>query len=328
MGKLIYFYNIGIYKNNELTKVKFIDFIDDINQNIWKNQVRKIEDEIVAIFPMYFNERYKDKRIIPFGKFRLDYKPFTGQIESPQYKEIKEQVLEMVTLVYDARYETIAMDFNIYGAKKKLIEQYFTSFLPQLDNDIWEVRMQEIIATFDQEELKDSNQIRDIEIALNFSKSQERYVKDGITVRNRYLTTCFENLKEMSDYSSANIVRLEIGAIENKKSSINKEVLMFILSALNLESDFIENVKIRYRNNKQKIDTVDLKNINKILKIRILDNILDKNPAPEFIGNTVIENFENYSGTLLKSYTEFIKDRGRIYDIPQLFKEPREANRI
>lgn len=31
MGKTVYFYNIGIYKNGDLTKIDFIDFIDEIS---------------------------------------------------------------------------------------------------------------------------------------------------------------------------------------------------------------------------------------------------------------------------------------------------------
>ncbi len=328
MGKTIYFYNIGIYRNNELTNINFINFIDEISQNKWEYQVRKIENEVVAIFPMFFNDSHKDMRIIPFGKFRMNYKPFTGGIESPKYREIKDDVVELVTLVYNSRYKTIAMDFNTYGAKKKLIEHYFTSFLPQSEGEIWEVRMEEVITTFNEDELTNSNQVRDIEICLNFSKSQERYIKNGISIKNDCLLNTFGGLKEISDNCSANIIRLELGALQNKKAAIKKETLLYLLKALNIDSDCIESVKVRYRNNKEKIETIDLKNINTILRTRVLDDVQDRNPAPEFLGNTVIETFESYSGTLLNSYTKFIEDSIEFNDIPYIFKEPRELNKI
>lgn len=328
MGKTIYFYNIGIYRNNELTNINFINFIDKISQNKWEYQVRKIENEVVAIFPMFFNESHKDMRIIPFGKFRMNYKPFTGGIESPSYKEIKEDVVELVTLVYDSKYRTIAMDFNTYGAKKKLIERYFTSFLPQSDGEVWEVRMEEVISIFDEKELMNSEQIRDIEICLDFSKNQEKYIRNGIVIKNNCLLNSFDVLKEISNDCSANIIRLELGALQNRNAAIKKETLIYLLKALNIDSDCIESVKVRYRNNKEKIETIDLKNINTILRIRVLDDVQDKNPAPEFLGNTVIETFENYSGTLLSSYTKFIADRIDFNDMPDIYKEPRELNKI
>lgn len=328
MGKTVYFYNIGIYKNDDLTNLNFIDFIDEISQNKWENQVRKIENEIVAIFPMFFNDMYREMRIIPFGKFRLNYKPFTGGIRSPQYKEISGDVLELVTLVYNSRYNIIAMDFNTYGAKKRIIEEYFNSFLPQKEGEMWKVKMEEVIFTFNEENLKESDQIRDIEITLNFSRNQKEFIKEGITTKNNCLLNSFGILKEVSKDSSANIIRLELGALQNKESTIKKETLMYLLQILNIDADCIENVKIRFRNSKKKIETIDLKNINTILKTRVLDDIEDRNPAPEFLGNAIMESFKNFSGILTKCYAKYKAKMIEVDKMPDLYKEPKDINRI
>ena len=65
MGKTILFYNVGIYKNNELTNLNFIDFIDEISLTKWENRLRKIDNDVVAIFPIIYNDSHKEKRIIP-----------------------------------------------------------------------------------------------------------------------------------------------------------------------------------------------------------------------------------------------------------------------
>lgn len=124
--------------------------------------MRKIENDIVAIFPIIYNDSHKEKRIIPFGKFRLNYKPYTARLTNPKYTEIKDDVVELVTLVYDSAYRTLAMDFNTYGAKKKLIEQYFSSFLPNEENNIWEVRLSEVINDFNEEEYEECKNLMKI----------------------------------------------------------------------------------------------------------------------------------------------------------------------
>lgn len=277
---------------------------------------------------MFFNDTHKEKRIIPFGKFRLDYKPFTGAIKSPSYKEIKEDVVELVTLVYDSKYRTIAMEYNLYGAKKKLIEQYFSSFLPQTENENWEVKMEEIISTFNEKELESTVQIKDIEISINFSKNQKEYIKEGISIKNNCLLNSFGMLENISDDYSANIIRLKIGALQDRKASIKKETLLFFLKTLNIDSDCIEFIRIRYKNSKQEMETVDLKNINTVLKVRVLEDIQDKNPAPEFLGNAIIEIFENHSSLLLNSYIKFMKNSCEINIMPKIFKIPKDINQI
>ena len=73
------------------------------------------------------------------------------------------------------------MDYNTYGAKKKLIEQYFSSFLPNEENNIWEVRLSEVISDFNEKELDNSSQIRSVQITLDLSKNQYDFLKENNT---------------------------------------------------------------------------------------------------------------------------------------------------
>lgn len=329
MGKTISFYNIGIFRNDKLTSIDFIEFIDEISNNEWNKQVRKIDGEILAIYPMYYNEQHKEIRVIPLGKFRQDYKPFTGYIQKPTYDEIKEDVIEMVTLVYNSKYRTIAVDFNTYGAKKKLIEKYFASFLPQNDDERWEVKMEEVIATFDEKELDNSKQIRDIEITLDLSRGSENFMKEHTKIKKHSILNAFTNLKETSDDCQANIIRIELGALKNRDTSIDKAALKLILNTLDISSDVVKSVKIRYKNDKEEYDTIDLKKLETILKIKVLENTKIKNPAPEALGNAIIESFEKLTTILYKSNNKFIEESSKEYAfMPKLVKEPRNINRI
>ncbi len=326
MGKTIFFYNVGIYKNNELTNLNFIDFLDNISLAKWEDRLRKIENDIVAIFPIIYNDSHKEKRIIPFGKFRLNYKPYTGQLTKPKYSEIKDDVVELVTLVYDSAYRTLAMDFNTYGAKKKLIEQYFSSFLPNEENNIWDVRLSEVINDFNEEELNNSSQIRSVQITLDLSKNQYEFLKEN-EENNKCIMNIFENFKETSNEYEANIVRLQFGAFENRKSTMNKQAILMLIKALNMDLDSIKNIKIRYKNNKNKMEDIDLKNVHTVLSVRVLENSNEKNPAPEYLGNTIIDVFENFSGKLINSQIKFFQNCQNV-NMPNIYIEPRDINKI
>ena len=330
MGKTILFYNVGIYKNNELTNLNFIDFIDEISLTEWENRLRKIDNDVVAIFPIIYNDFHKDKRIIPFGKFRLNYKPYTAKLTNPQYKEIKDDVVELVTLVYDSTYRTLAMDYSLYGAKKKLIEQYFSSFLPNEENNIWEIRLSEVINEFDPKELNDSSQIRSVQITLDLSKNQQNFLiqnKEANNEQHKLLLDLFNVMKKTSDDYEANIVRLELGAFGKRDSTMNKQSILMLLQTLNIDIDSIKNIKIRYKEKKQKMEDVDLKNINSVLSVRVLENNKDKNPAPEYLGNTIIDIWENCSGRLIKSQIQFFKDACN-ENMPVIYKEVKDINKI
>lgn len=326
MGKTILFYNVGIYKNNELTNLNFIDFLDNISLAKWEDRLRKIENDIVAIFPIIYNDAYKEKRIIPFGKFRLNYKPYTARLTNPKYTEIKDDVVELVTLVYDSAYRTLAMDFNTYGAKKKLIEQYFSSFLPNEENNIWEVRLSEVINDFNEEELDNSSQIRSVQITLDLSKNQYDFLKEN-KENNKCIMNVFEKCKETSNEYEANIVRLEFGAFENRKSTMNKQSILMLIKALNMDLDSIKSIKVRYKNNKDKMEDIDLKNVHTVLSVRVLENSNEKNPAPEYLGNTIIDVFENFSGKLINSQMKFFQECQK-ENMPNICIEPRDINKI
>ncbi|MCD3322058.1 hypothetical protein G8V07_16400 [Clostridium botulinum D/C] len=95
-----------------------------------------------------------------------------------------------------------------------------------------------------------------------------------------------------------------------------------------MDNSVIESIKVRYKdNNTKKLDTIDLKNIGKQLKDKILENSEDINPAPEFIGNSMIDVYTNYDKTLYANYINFIDDM-KSNELPSLQIIPRDKNKL
>ena len=58
-----------------------------------------------------------------------------------------------------------------------------------------------------------------------------------------------------------------------------------------------------------------------------MENSNEKNPATEYLGNTIIDVFDNYSGKLLKSKMSFCEGFYK-ENMPSILTEPRDINTI
>ncbi|WHE06044.1 hypothetical protein PGH24_07620 [Thermoanaerobacterium thermosaccharolyticum] len=326
MSRTIKFYNVAIFKNGQKTNINFLNFIDKLSFITWENRVRKIEDDITALFPLYFIDNLPEVRIIPIGKFRRNYKPFIGSITTSKLSSIKNDVIELVTMVYSQKYMTAILEFNNYGSKQKNIEEYFNSFLPRT-NDKWEVKLIPIISNKSKDDIYKSEQVRYIEIKLKLDEYTADIINNNIKFdKENSVLNLFDNVEDASSLE-AKIMRIEFGVGRSHKATMNLETVKMLLEMLNINHDCIESVKVRYRDRRtKKTDTIDLKNMNQQLQEKILENE-NTNPAPEYIGNIMGEFFNSYEATLIESYENFYS--GMISsDFPIIQEVPREENLI
>lgn len=280
------------------------------------------------MFPTHFNDKHINKRIVPFGKFRRDYKPFIGSIDTSKLKSIKNDVVEVVTMLYDEEYRCSVMDYNIHGLKQKGIEQYLTSFLPKKDNEVWEVKLEPLISEKGIEDINKSQQVKFLEIKLNLNNRYGEIIKGGIQEKYKSILELFNHIGSVSRDTEANIVKLQLSIGNERNSTMNLGAIEYLLEVLNIDSSIVESIKVRYKdNNTKKLDTIDIKNIGKQLKDKILENNINYNLAPEFIGDSMIEVYGNYDRTLHLNYINFISDMV-LGELPNLQDVPREENLV
>ncbi|QUH21432.1 DUF6731 family protein [Alkaliphilus sp. B6464] len=333
MSKTINFFNVAIFKNGEKTDLDFLKFIDQIACFPWECRVRNLSGNISALFPLHLSELHKEKRIIPIGKFRTDYKPFLGKVTTSDLREIQKDldVVELVTMVYDQKYRTAVLDYNQNGLKPKNIEEYFTSFIHRIEGIEWAVKLIPVISKKGIENIEESMQIRQLEIKLKLDKYSENIIARGVKVddnNSKLILDVLSNFRAGNTSLDANTLKLEFNLGQNKTGTMNLETVKHLTKVLNLDSNYIESVKVRYRDAKtDKLDTIDLKYIGKQFKDKILEKDENINPDSEYVGSTIIGMYEGYEGTLSKSYEEFIIDMVTA-DFPKLQKEPNKESRV
>lgn len=333
LSKTINFYNVAIFKDNQKTDLEFLRFIDEVAMFPWDHRVRRIGENIAAMFPLHFNDSHREKRIIPFGKFRRNYKPFLGSVGTSDLRAIQNNIdiVELVTMVYDQRYRTAVLDYNMQGLKSKNIEEYFTSFIHRIEGSEWEIKLIPIISRRGQEDIERTMQIRYLEIKLKLDRYNQNIIDQGVRINNpghQLILDVLDRFGTANTSIDAKNLKLEFNVGQGREATMNLETIKQLINILNLDNDYIDSVKVKYRDtNTRKLDTIDLKDIGKQFKDKILENDDNNNPASEYIGNTVVGLYQGYEGTLSQSYREFIADMVTS-DFPRLVSEPREANRI
>ncbi|MEJ8554157.1 DUF6731 family protein [Tepidibacter sp. Z1-5] len=326
MAKTVTFYNVGIYLNDELTDISFLELIDSIN-NHNKDRlkiVRKIDNKIAGVFELIAGGE-TSKRIIPFGKFRTTFKPYIGEITKTDLDQINKSIIELVTVLYDDSYKVACVDFNSHGLKIRDIEKYLNTFLPSKKSEKWEVKFEPIIVCKDIDKVAQSRQIKNISIKLNLRDSSKNFINESIDIN----TNIFKALATTAETEfDANVLKLEFGVGNKQKATMQLDAVKYLLDLLNFNTDYVASTEITYRDNTMdKIDNINLKNNNIELKDTILNNIKIENPSPKAISSDMDKKIEKHKVSIIRAYRNYISN-ARNKNLPEVVIEPNEKHKI
>lgn len=326
MSKTVYFYNVGLYLNGKLTDITLLDFIDEIN-NIQKDRskvVRKIDDKISAIF-RFVSQNEKDVRVIPFGKFRIDFKPYVGELTKSDLIPIDKEVIELVTMYYNNSYKFACITFNQNGLKIRDVENYLNTFLPSKSTEKWEVKFEPIIINKGLEKVKKTNQVKKISIELNLENSSKRFLNENIDIKFGFLKALTTSAEEELE---ANILKLEFGVGKKQKATMDLESILYLLNLLNIDAEYISSLEVTYKDNSnEKIDVVNLKKQNVELKDKILTNSSDKNPPTEIVSIDIKKIVEKHKQNIVRAYRKYWSNLVS-EEMPKLILEPLDENKV
>ena len=216
MSKSVHFYNVGIYNNEILTDFSFLDLVDKIKvaQSNRNNVLRKINDKIIASYPFVYNKNDKI-RVMPFGKFRLEFKPFVGDFTESDLSRIDKKVIELSTIYYNETYMTACIVYNPYGLRIEDFQEYFNSFLTNDEINKWKIIFEPIIINRGLEKIKKSNQVKTIQLALNLRSNQKDFIKQGVTDGDLDAFNVFT--RKVKDDFQANTLSISFGISRGKK---------------------------------------------------------------------------------------------------------------
>lgn len=324
MSRTVSFYNYAIKKNGKPTSIQAVELIRMIYKIPWSNRLRLINDHPTGIFETRSIKLDEKNRFLSaaLGKFRRDYKPFMGDLGTQRLAQIPGDIVEIVYMLVDLNYQVIMLEFNQHGIRAGGLEEYFNSFFPEQNDQNWSFHLPPIFSRKGLGDIAGSDQIRAIEIKLKLSKFEEDLitVKENSKKESNIIPFILSSKKAES--LAARTVRLEFGVGQSKDHTMDIDSVMNLLHLLNIQSDAIDTLRVRFKDGKsKKMDTVDLKNSGGQLKDRIFENEHYTYPTLQLVGDAMANKYVDNLGTIEEEYR--IHKRNQIAALlPTLISDP------
>lgn len=269
--------------------------LDDILQRIFINE-RENNLRLINAYPTIltnYGNRFNAVDYIggTFWKYRQNYKPYIGELDRDRIIPIDEIVVETTTFIYDRMTNCIALESNREGTTDKDFIKYIESFLPEN----YKIELSKVYDQITLDDVLNSTKIRSLEIKLKLNSDEENILRDNYNeIRNPILdffTGVVNASQETGTNLNANFAywKFDLG---REKGTFNLESFRIVAEALDLNSDKIEAVKVKFAENRNGLKEYDLKNIGKQYSFKILENSELANPGPEYILDTLQQVFD------------------------------------
>jgi hypothetical protein len=261
MSKTFYFYNCFISHNGEKTNIELNELIDRIMTRNSNERFKSIKQGNLCLIGMVDptnNENdYRDRKVV-IGKYR-ENKPYLGNIGTDRIDEIDDDVLELTSAMFIPGSRLVMVHYNHYGCRSRGLEQYLSSFLPATQDDSWSVIFEPIENDIGFNDVRNSRDIRRLEIRLDLS-NQDRTIH-AVGNHESLLGNIIGTTIESHIDFGANTATIGFGnGRGNRERIIDPARLVELVALLNLESDLYESVKVKYFSpTRGKVSEIDLK---------------------------------------------------------------------
>ncbi|MCG7406798.1 hypothetical protein MH117_05150 [Paenibacillus sp. ACRRX] len=331
MSRRFHYFNVFITKNGNATTLQFSDFIEQVLLINWANRIRKINLHPTSLFEVAVPVVDQTCRVAAIGKYRQQVKPYIGDINTDTAKMINNDIIEMVTLVVAPMTRTVLVEFNFYGCKVKDIEAYFNSFFATNDqNEQWGVIFTPVNSDRSIENIRASNDIRDVSLKMNTSISSfEKLLATSQEPnrRNTLFGKLLNLIKDIEENTDAPIVNLSFGKGRKRKIDLDAGEILKLIELLDIDNnESVQSCRVEYKNiSTGKYEPLELKNVG-IRSDVILEND-NGNPGWDFVGDKILEKYIEKkrpgSASRLDGKISYVKAK-----LPDLIEEPREEHAV
>ncbi|MEC4589312.1 DUF6731 family protein [Bacillus safensis] len=314
------FYNAYITLNDQKTTIPFSELLDEVFTLDESQKFRKIKKSGFSLIKMKMpTENYQDEndRVVCFANYRDEDKPYLGNIGSDRMDEIQDDVIEKTTAVFQRTNKLFICEYNHYGAKPKNIENYLSEFLPKNEGEEWGVSLVEVEPTVGLEDLRNSNDIRQVEFKLDLSSQQRNQLfleEEPDSVLSNLFTHTIETQREVG----GNIAKILLGNGRKKSNQLNSQGIIDFINVLDLESDLYESVKVKYFSNQLNSPyELDLKNAGVLKRI-----IEPEGNSWEIIGDVIQQEFYDKNRPGAGRFNRYEATLNVVESLPKLVVDP------
>ncbi|MGL4511288.1 DUF6731 family protein [Cetobacterium sp.] len=288
--------NIRVYKpvikfNNRVVGVDFGLILQVILMNNRKNNLRRING-----YPTLLNFYDNFNSAQFFGgslwKYREKYRPYTGELDDFNIEQITGTLVETTNFVYDRELNLICFEFNREGSSEADLKRYLNSFLPEE----YSIEFNKIYNETTLTNVLMSNRVRSLEIKFDLNSQDENLFRDAFRENQHPFFGIFRGV-----VNSCHGTGEDLGAnfaywkfdLGRAQGTFNLDTFRVVAEGLNLESEKIAAVKVKFDEGNGTLKEYDLKSIGKHYTFKILENDMDQNPSSQRVTNELFTTYNN-----------------------------------
>jgi hypothetical protein len=316
MERTLHYYNCYLTLNGEKTTLPFSELLDKIRVLDEDIRYREIKQGSYSLLKMKLpseNSNDVNDRVICVANYR-NRKPFLGERGRDRLDEIPDDVLESTTCFFQNTNKLLIIEYNHYGARPKHIERYLSTFLPKTEDIYWDVELVEIEPTVGMTDIRDSNDIRLLEIKLNLSSAQRRQILKPESPQSIFANILFRTVEAHGEIGG-NVATITFGNGRKKDNHLDPREIVRLLDVLDLESDLYEAIRVTYYSHQlRRVHNLDLKNAG------ILKKVIDfSGDSWKVVGDTIENNFYTNGRTGENNHNRF-EDELIYSDLPNIIE--------
>lgn len=261
MTKKVHFYVPKIFCNNQATRTPIRNLLNNVNNIVINDRLKLVNDEYQSVI-QYRGEVEKqdiNDNYLCLGKYR-NKKPKQGQRGTERLEDIPNDVIEPISIYHRNVDNLFMFDYNHFGPRKNSIENYFSSFLQDNDQETWDFKLLPIENDFNINEIWNSEEIKSIEISFsrdnNLNEIFQNENNNGVL--GPIIQTMI-SINEFMNNGGGNIADFKISNGRLSQNHLNQETLRLVIRLLleNLNESF-KKIKVRYKPVDEKTKEIDL----------------------------------------------------------------------
>lgn len=233
MTKKVNFYIPIIFCNDNPTTTPINNLIDYIvNLNIENREV-EIDEEYYSII-QYRKLVDKDDindSYVCMGRYR-NKKPKQGERGTERLDNIDNDIIEPISIYHCNVNKLLMFEYNHFGPRKTKIEHYFSSFLSNNEEEIWELKLLSIEKDFNLDELRNAEEIKSIEASFSRENDLNRLEKLD---ENNELSPIIELINTINNFlrnDGGNMVDIKISNGRLSNNHLDQKVMMIFIDLI------------------------------------------------------------------------------------------------
>lgn len=237
-------------EGREVVDISVSDFLNRLEAKIIDRKIsptQYIGDRKMSIFK--YNRPITGEQsvmVIPFGFKKADITYKENEKDSFIVTPVTDQLYNINLIYYDEKEKVVIMTTFKAAPSHKIIEQFLNEYI---NLEGIRLKIRPIFKHTDLETVHNAKEVKSIDLILNLDEDINNYFNNKIKQNALKSMSHFRSISEISkDSWDGSRLSISVGLGKSRKKTLNINNIYEFLRILNLDDDFIHEIRVNYRN--------------------------------------------------------------------------------